>query len=124
MAQQLSLDRDDGNDQFLSNLAGALVCTYEGIVTKHFPAYDHLSMNNIPKSLGFGIAAEWREVALRLEDMTAAETRSALNLPDWYGDLDDELASRKTEISAMLRELADGVDDLCEREDWFCILGM
>ena len=96
----------------------------EGIVTRHFPAYDHLSMNNVPKSIGRRIAAEWREVALRLDGMTASESRSALNLPAWYGNLDGELASRKSEISAMLRELADGVDDFCDREDWFCILGM
>jgi len=40
--------------------------TAEGIVVKHFPAYDPLSMNSIPKNVGCRIAAEWREVALAL----------------------------------------------------------
>src|SRR5262249_37615703 len=96
----------------------------EGIVSKHFPSYDHLSMNDIPEDLGRRIAADWREAAARLGGMTAAEVRSALNLPEWYAQLDDELVSRQSEIAGMLRELADGVENFCNREDWFCILGV
>lgn len=74
----------------------------EGIVTKHFPEYDHLSMNDMPKIVGRKIAAEWREVAPRIAGMTAAEVRSALNLPDWYAELEIELTSSQSEITNML----------------------
>jgi hypothetical protein len=96
----------------------------EGIVTKHFPSYDHLSMNDIPKNLGRKIVADWRGAADRLAGMGAAETRSALNLPEWYERLDEELVSHKSEIGRMLQELADGVDEFCDKGDWFCILGV
>ena len=42
----------------------------EGILTKHFPKYDHFSMNYIPKDIGQKIVAEWRDVADRLPGMS------------------------------------------------------
>ena len=96
----------------------------EGIVMKHFPAYDSLSMNDIPSAVGRKVAAEWREVAARLDGMKPVEVSTALNLPPSSQDLNAEIAERKSDIEAMLRELAEGLDGFCDHEDWVCILGM
>lgn len=35
----------------------------EGIVTKHFPSYDHFGMNDISNKIGKEIITEWRTAA-------------------------------------------------------------
>lgn len=97
----------------------------EGILTKHFPRYDHFSMNDIPKGVGQKVVAEWRDVADRLPGMSPEQAHTALNLSAAYRDLlDSEVASHRNEIANMLCELADACSDFYSREDWVCILGM
>ncbi len=97
----------------------------EGILTKHFPKYDHFSMNDIPKDIGQKIVAEWRDVADRLPGMSPEQAHTALNLSAPYRDrLDSEVEPHREEIARMLRELADACGGFYSREDWVCILGM
>ena len=97
----------------------------EGVIVRHFPAYDHFSMNEIPREIGRKIVADWREVASQIGNTSAKQIHSALNLKDSYRTrLDSEIASHETEIANMLRELADGCDEFLEHEEWLCILGM
>ena len=97
----------------------------EGILAKHIPAYDHFSMNNIPKGQGSRVVEEWRCVAGRLADMSVSEVSTALNLAASYrSNVDSEVASHRIEISLMLRELADACHAFYERSECVCVLGM
>jgi hypothetical protein len=97
----------------------------EGILSKHFPGYDHLGMNDIPREIGSRIIAEWREVAGKLGEMSISEAQRALELPDWYlPGLETEIRLHGDEISTMLRGVADECDCYYRQGDWICILGM
>jgi hypothetical protein len=97
----------------------------EGILAKHFPAYDHLGMNDIPRDIGIRIIAEWREVAGKLKEMTTIEAHRALELPNWYlPGLETEITAHGEEIAAMLRDISDECDCYYRQGDWICILGM
>ena len=97
----------------------------EGIITRHFPDYDHFAMNDIPKHSGRQITAEWRDAATRLHQMDPEQSHAALNLHASYPlDLDKEMGSHKSEIATMLRSLAQECDEFYREEDWICILGM
>jgi hypothetical protein len=97
----------------------------EGILAKHFPAYDHFSMNNVPKDQGSKVIEEWRCVAGRLADMSVSEVSTALNLAASYrSNLDSDVATHTREISLMLRELADACHAFYERSESVCVLGM
>jgi hypothetical protein len=97
----------------------------EGIVAKHFPAYAHFAMNDIPKDIGEKVTAEWRDVADRMKYMHLEQIHAALNLDASYHQrLDIEVLSHKVEIANMLRAVADGCDEFYKQEEWVCILGM
>ena len=99
----------------------------EGIVARHFTDYDHFSPNALPENDGRRVSAEWSSVAMRMEGMNAEEIRGALNLEQTIivrEGLEAELASGNAEIARMLKELAEGLDEFCDQEDWACILGV
>lgn len=97
----------------------------EGILARHLPEYDHLDMNDVPREVGRAVAAEWRAAAEALATLTPAEAYRLLNLDAWYGNgLEEELASHRSEIRAMLLELADECDRFYETADWICVLGV
>ena len=97
----------------------------EGILSKHFPAYDHLGMNDVPREIGIRIIAEWREVARKLKEMTPSEAHRALELPNWYlPGLETEISAHWEEIAAMLHDISDECDCYYREGDWICILGM
>lgn len=97
----------------------------EGILTKHFPDYDHFSMNDLPKDVGLEIAKEWYEVAVHLPHMGVDEAQSALNILSTFGSrLEQEVMLYKAEISGMLKELSCAVEEFYEKDEWVCILGI
>jgi hypothetical protein len=97
----------------------------EGIVTRHFPEYDHFGMNDLPRSVGQAVIGEWREVAGRLETLDAHDAHAALNLDVIYREvMSREIVSHRKEIAELLRQLADASERFYRANDWICILGM
>jgi hypothetical protein len=97
----------------------------EGVVARHFPSYDHLAMNDIPKDIGSRIVLEWRDIAEWLPAVKPDEARVALNVATSFGaSFDDELTNHRADIVELLRGLADGCDDFYSRGEWVCVLGM
>ncbi|MBL8001302.1 MAG: hypothetical protein JNL05_05005 [Flavobacteriales bacterium] len=97
----------------------------EGIVMRHQPGFDHLSSNDIPRSVGMAIVADWRSVADRLPSLSPIEAATELNLDDWFveGFL-SEFANHRSEIVAMLRDLAQECRQFYGQSKWVCIIGM
>ncbi len=97
----------------------------EGILAKHFPAYDHFSMNDIPKETGLVVAEEWSRASQALISARPEGAETLLHLDAAYRTgLEKELADQRGAISAMLKELAAECRSFYETEDWVCILGM
>jgi hypothetical protein len=97
----------------------------EGILAKHVAEYDHLAMNDIPKTVGARVTAEWRDVARRLPTMTADQAGDALNLHTSFREiLEDELMAHRHDMAGMLESLADNCDAFYQRGEWVCILGV
>ena len=97
----------------------------EGIILKHFHAYDHFSMNDIPEEVGRVMIEEWKRVAAQLNEMSPEQAHSVLNLQVVYREfLKEEVHSHKSEIASMLHELAEACEEFYEQGKWICILGM
>ena len=97
----------------------------EGILAKHFPAYDHFDMNDVPRAVGLAVAADWRDVAERLPRMTVDEAHDALNLEATFSvRIDREVEEHGAEIAGMLRELADALEQFYAEGEWVCVLGL
>jgi hypothetical protein len=97
----------------------------EGIILTHFPEYDHMSMNDIPKHAGLAIADEWCQAAASLSKMNAPEAASILNVGTVYGrSVEDELRRNHDAIARMLRELAAELRLFYQGSDWVHILGV
>jgi hypothetical protein len=95
----------------------------EGILAKHLPEYDHLSMNDLPRNIGRFVTAEWRDAARRLAGMSPKDVRRLLNLGASYGErLDDEVIRHCANIAGLLSELADACDGFYERNEWVCVM--
>lgn len=87
----------------------------EGIVQKHFPAYDHYGMNSIPEAAARGIVAEWKEAAHAL--VTSSEA-----MPELLGL--NRLERDRAEIARFLQELAGICETFIVNKSSFCILGL
>lgn len=96
----------------------------EGILSKHFPDYDHYAMNDLPEEIGEKVIAEWRSVARQLDRLDVADARRALNLANADPELDHELATHRRDIARMLRELADECEKFYQKSEWICVLGI
>ncbi len=98
----------------------------EGVVRNRFPDYDHFSMNDIPKSTGIKITADWREAAKLLASArTSVEAVKILKITEPYRNgLQDLILSDRERIVEMLTELANECEAFYETDDWICILGM
>jgi len=97
----------------------------EGILAAYFPAYDHFSMNDIPKELGTKVIEEWQHAAMVLHRAAPAEAATLLRLVASYcTGLEIEIADHRGAISAMLKELAAECKSFYETEEWVCVLGM
>jgi hypothetical protein len=97
----------------------------EGIVAKHFAAYDHFAMNDVPKDIGQKITAEWAHTAVLLEQMASGQIARVLNLDESsFRYEDSEIENHKPDITDLLRSLAVACDAFYLKEDWICILGM
>ena len=97
----------------------------EGIIARHLPGYDHFEMNDVPRAAGLRIIADWRAAADRLPTLDAAAAHAALDLDASYGcRLDDEPEAHRTEIAAMLGELADACERFYRDGEWVCMLGL
>lgn len=108
---------------FLFVWDGAFVVA-EGILSKHFPEYDHYAMNDLPEEIGEKVIAEWRAVARQLERLELADARRALNLANADPDLDHELVAHRRDIARMLRELSDECEKFYQQSEWICVLGI
>jgi hypothetical protein len=97
----------------------------EGIVEMHFPSYDHLGMNDLPKEAVMKIISDWREVADRLPTLDRVDIQKEMNLvaPHFAG-LASEIDSHRIEVSDFLRSLANECENFIQQNDWLCILGM
>ncbi|MBK8246672.1 MAG: hypothetical protein IPK85_04640 [Gemmatimonadetes bacterium] len=97
----------------------------EGILARYLPEYDHFGMNDVPRSVGLAVAAEWRRVAEALPSMTADEASDALHLVATFSTrMDDEVYEHRGEVADLLLELADAFERFYALEDWVCVLGM
>lgn len=97
----------------------------EGIVEKHFPAYDHMGMNDIQKEVLKKIITEWRAVADRLPTLDRASIPAEMNLvAAYYSGLVVEIDSHRLEVSGLLRSLANECERFIQQNEWVCILGM
>jgi hypothetical protein len=96
----------------------------DGVIARHFPGYDRLAANDIPRDAGSRVAAEWREIAEWLPVMRTDEARVALNVGTWFGaGFDDELTRHRAAVIELLRSLADACDDFYSRSEWIRVLG-
>jgi hypothetical protein len=97
----------------------------EGIIARHLPEYDHFGMNDLPRTTGLAIAAEWRAAASELPALAEEAAHVRLNLHasyrTWVGH---EVAEHRHEIATLLRELADECEAFYRQGEWVCVLGM
>jgi len=97
----------------------------EGVVEKHFPSYDHLGMNDIPKETVMKIISEWRFVADRLLSFDRSDIQREMNLTaTHFAGLESEVEANRPVVAHLLRSLADECEDFLQESDWMCILGM
>ncbi|MFN7141517.1 MAG: hypothetical protein ACK4UN_19490 [Limisphaerales bacterium] len=97
----------------------------EGVVAKHFPAFDHFAMNDIPKKIGLQITREWRHLSDQIGSMLPYELEQALRLDLSFRNYDvSQFEHHRVEITVMLRELADRCDEFYQTSEWICILGI
>lgn len=97
----------------------------EGIVLKYFPDYDHYGTNDIPRMPGLAIASELRSAAQSLKSASAVEVSRLLALPSWQSTgLDSELAAHRSQMRAMLDEIASALEQAYRAGGYACILGM
>jgi hypothetical protein len=97
----------------------------EGILSKYFPEYDHFATNEIPKSVGLTIIANWEQVASLLPQSNVTEAAEALNLVASYrSGLEDEIAKHSASICVMLRELSLSCRRFYQTSEWICVIGM
>ncbi|MEO6709597.1 MAG: acetyl-CoA hydrolase/transferase C-terminal domain-containing protein, partial [Planctomycetota bacterium] len=97
----------------------------EGILARHFPSYDHIAFQDIPKRIGKRVISAWRDAAGRIPQLNPTEIHSLLNLDVVMLRLDPVAIGRdRAAIAAMLNELADACDEFYEQDEWVRILGM
>lgn len=97
----------------------------EGIVTNHFPQYDHLGNNDIHRNEGILIARDWRAAADALGHLEADGAIEALNLPKWLATgFDKEFALHHRDIQELLVQLADTFELSYTSSDYACIIGV
>lgn len=97
----------------------------EGIVAKHFPAYDHLGMNDVPKAVVILMIADLRAIAERLPKLERRSIQIEMNLEAaFFGHLEEEIDSNRFVIADFLRALANDCERFTQQSDWLCILGM
>lgn len=97
----------------------------EGIVERHFPAYDHLGMNDLPKDTVTKIISDWRSAADHLPNLGASDLQRELNLfsPQLAGFV-REIDSQRFEIAAFFKSLAVDCENFLRQSNWVCILGI
>jgi hypothetical protein len=97
----------------------------EGIIERHFPSYDHMGMNDLPKSIVVDIIRDWRNAAERLQRLDQSEIERELNLTaPQYAGLGAEVAKNCQSVSDFLRTLANECETFLRKNEWLCILGM
>jgi len=100
--------------------------TAEGIVIRHFPDYDHFSMNDIQKDVGLRITSAWRNAAVKLGSVRdSSEAAELLNIKEAYHNhLEPIVFSDREKIAVMLSQLADECESFYKSDEWICVLGM
>lgn len=97
----------------------------EGIITRHFPEYDHCDMNDIPKNVGQRVIADWVRAADLLDQMAPEPIGYVPDLDDSFlSYIGSDIESHRADIAGMLRSLAEACDEFYRQGDWICILGM
>ena len=97
----------------------------EGIIERHFPTYDHIGMNDLPRAIAVKVIRDLRSAAGILQSLNRFEIETALNLTAaQYAELGAEVETNREEISNLLRALANECEDFLRQSDWLCILGM
>lgn len=97
----------------------------EGVIEKHFPDYDHLEMNDIPKGVAIKIISEWKKIADRVPNLARPDIEPVMNLvSSKFRGLEQEIDSHRNQVSAFLRSIATECENFIRESDWICILGM
>ena len=97
----------------------------EGIVARHFPAYDHFAVNTMPKSVSTRIIAEWAHAAAQITNLEAKACARLLNFDAAYRyGLDDILQRQRAEIARFLNDLASKCSRINADAESLCVLGM
>lgn len=112
-------------DRFVFVWEDAFACA-EGIVIRHFPDYDHFSMNDIQSDVGLKITSAWRNASMKLGSVRdSSEAAELLNIKEAYRNHLEPIAfSDRLKIVAMLSQLADECESFYKSDEWICILGM
>lgn len=97
----------------------------EGIIYNHYPNYNSMGINDIPKALGLEIAASWEKAASELLTADSNNVLPILFLEGEYGEfMFEDIMANKVTISKMLGELAIILRDFYETNDLISILGI
>lgn len=97
----------------------------EGIVVRHFPSYDHLGMNDLPRDVAAKIISEWRDIADRLPFLKRKDIQTEMYLiASCFVGLDAEVESHRPEVASFLKALASVCEGFTKQSDWICILGI
>ncbi len=97
----------------------------EGILTKHFPDYDHFGMNEIPRDVGLKVVDDWQQAADNLSGARRSAVVEILNLAASYrSGLEKEIVEHRDSIRAMLQELSMECRAFYRGAEWICVLGV
>ena len=98
----------------------------EGIIKRHYPEFDHYSMDNdVPSTIAGKIEDEWREASNKLYGKSVEEMINILGLEKTIRDsMKQDWIDESELITTMLRELSDWMKQFRQNQDWVCILGI
>jgi hypothetical protein len=86
-----------------------------------------MSSNDIARSIGAGIIADWQVAAEGLPELTSAQALGALRLTDydWFHErFHEDFIAHRSEMVTMLSELARDCREFYSRSEWLCIIGV
>ena len=97
----------------------------EGIVARHLPTFDHMSPNDIPRTIGAAIVADWEAVAGRLPTLTPNEASAELHLAGGFHErFCEDFAENRLQVATLLRDLAQECRQFYAQSEWVCIIGV
>ncbi len=97
----------------------------EPSIKRYYSKYDHYEMNNVPCHIGRKIVDQWFQNSNLLEDKKNVAAYEILDLHYMSNRFEQERIDRERHhISKMLQELAFFVEQIFNKNEFFCILGV